>query len=81
MSALSTQTDWATRFERFVAEDAEVRLVTRYSDFRALLEVGAQRYLLTVTGGEVTLRPNPTIRGTSPSILSEISSGSDSQMP
>lgn len=60
MSALSTQTDWATGFERMVAEDAEVRLVTRYSDVRPLLEVGAQRYLLTVTGGEVTLRPNPT---------------------
>ncbi|HYH49545.1 MAG TPA: hypothetical protein VEG38_08360 [Acidimicrobiia bacterium] len=60
MSALTTGTDWATGFERFVADDAEVGLVTRYSDFRALLEVGVQRYLLTVTGGRMALRPNPT---------------------
>lgn len=60
MSAISTDTGWATGFERFVAEDAEVRLVTRYSDFRALLEIGAQRYLLTVTGGRVTFTANPT---------------------
>jgi hypothetical protein len=60
MSALTTDTGWTTGFERFVAEDAEVRLATRYSDFRALLDIGAQRYLLTVTGGRVTLTPNPT---------------------
>ena len=60
MSPLSSDTGWAPGFERFVADDAEIRLVTRYSDFRALLEIGAQRYLLTVTGGRVTLTPNPT---------------------
>jgi hypothetical protein len=60
MPALSTETDWATGFERFLAGDAEVRLVTRHSDFRALLDMGSQRYLLTVTGGSVALRPNPT---------------------
>ncbi len=60
MSAISTDTGWATGFERFVAEDPEVCLVTRYSDFRALLEIGAQRYLLAVTSGRVTLTPNPT---------------------
>ena len=60
MSALTTDTGWTTGFEGFVAADAEVRLVTRYSDFRALLEIGAQRYLLTVTGGGIRLTPNPT---------------------
>ena len=60
MSVVTTDTGWTTGFERYIAEDAEVRLATRYSDFRALLEIGAQRYLLTVTGGGVTLTPNPT---------------------
>ena len=60
MAAVSTGTGWAPGFERFLAEDAEVRLVTRYSDFRALLEIGAQRYLLTVAGGRVALTANPT---------------------
>jgi hypothetical protein len=60
MSAISTDTGWTTGFEHFVADDAEVRLVTRYSDFRALLEIGAQRYLLTVAGGRVALTANPT---------------------
>ena len=60
MSVLSPDTDWASGFERFVAEDPEIRLVTRYSDFRALVEIGAQRYLLGVTGTGVTLTPNPT---------------------
>jgi hypothetical protein len=60
MSAISTDTGWTTGFERFVTEDAEVGLVTRYSDFRALLEIGVQRFLLTVTGGRVTITANPT---------------------
>jgi hypothetical protein len=60
MSALSVEKAWAPGFERFVAEEPEVKLVTRYSDFRALLDMGQQRYLLTVAAGTVTLTPNPT---------------------
>jgi hypothetical protein len=60
MSVLSAEKEWAPGFERFVAEDPEVRLVTRYSDFRALLDLGQQRYLLTVTAGTISLTPNPT---------------------
>jgi hypothetical protein len=60
MSVLSVEKEWAPGFERFVAEDPEVRLVTRYSDFRTLLDMGQQRYLLRVSDGTITLTPNPT---------------------
>ena len=60
MSVLSAEKEWAPDFTRFLLEDPEVKLVTRYSDFRALLEMGPQRYLLGVTAGTITLTPNPT---------------------
>lgn len=60
MSVLSVDKDWAPGFTRFLLEDPEVGLVTRYSDFRALLDMGPQRYLLTVTAGTITLTSDPT---------------------
>lgn len=60
MSGLSVEKDWAADFTRSLVEDAEVKIVTRYSDFRALIEMGAQRYLLRVTGGQITFTPDPT---------------------
>lgn len=60
MSVLSPERNWAPEFAQFVNNDAEIKLVTRYSDFRALLQVGNQPYLLRVNGNEITLSPNPT---------------------
>jgi hypothetical protein len=60
MSVLSPEKDWAPEFQRFVVDDPEVKLVTRYSDFRALLDMGAQRYLLTVTDGTIAFTASPT---------------------
>ena len=60
MSVLSVEKEWAPGFTRFLLEDPEVKLVTRYSDFRALLEIGQQRYLLQVTADNITMTANPT---------------------